>query len=184
MIERWAVFFSGRGSNLNSVLHQSDQKLVLGVTNKKNCLGRFRLKRAGVPCVVMTSPINWESINSILHQKRITHIFLLGFMKLLPGAFLDLWKNRILNVHPSLLPSFPGLKAFERSYSDRSNVGVTVHQVIEEMDAGKILLQKKVLGRSDENWPTLEQAQLLLSSAEQRLVQKSLSHPRSFIKWN
>jgi phosphoribosylglycinamide formyltransferase-1 len=184
VIERWAIFFSGRGSNLNKAIHFSDQRIVLGLTNKKNSLGRFRLKRAGIPCVVMDAPIDWAKVDSVLRQNKITKIFLLGFMRLLPGTFLKRWQEKIFNVHPSLLPLYPGTHSFDRSFEDHKDVGVSVHHVIEQMDCGKIILQKKILDASQSQWPSKEQAQLLLSATEQRLVERSMSFYGGLKKWN
>ena len=90
-------------------------------------------------------------------------------MKVLPEEFLLKWEGRIINLHPSVLPKYPGLKSIERAFEDKSELGVTLHHVIPEIDAGQPLLQS-VLGRSD----TLEQATLFTHISEQHLVRKAL----------
>jgi phosphoribosylglycinamide formyltransferase-1 len=170
---RWAIFISGRGSNANSVLQSGQHKICLAFSSKAGAAGNSRFKRAGVPLVILPKAIDWMAVQRQLQKYRITHIFLLGFMKLIPGDFLKHWERRIFNIHPSLLPAYPGLRSFERSYQDHANVGVTVHHVITEMDAGERIFQKKILDKQDQRWPDQKQAQLLLSAAEQRLVQRT-----------
>lgn len=79
-----------------------------------------------------------------LRSRSIQKIFLLGFMRLIPASFVELWSQSILNVHPSLLPLFPGLEAIEKSFQARAPMGVTIHHVTPEMDAGAVVAQSQV----------------------------------------
>jgi phosphoribosylglycinamide formyltransferase-1 len=113
--------------------------------------------------------VDWEAVQKNLESYRITQIFLLGFMKLLPASFLDPWQGRIWNVHPSLLPAYPGLHSIERALADGNPIGVTIHDVVPEMDAGPIRLQKS-LGILPAGIP-FEHARLEVAKLEQSLIQ-------------
>lgn len=84
-----------------------------------------------------------EKNRSRAGSQKIDKIFLLGFMRLLPASFLQKWQGRIFNLHPSLLPLYPGKNAIEKSYEAGDAMGVSIHHVITEMDAGRVVLQKK-----------------------------------------
>jgi folate-dependent phosphoribosylglycinamide formyltransferase PurN len=95
-------------------------------------------------------------------------------MKVVPGSFIEKWKGKIVNLHPSLLPDYPGLSAFEKSHGEKSHMGVTLHEVTEQLDAGPVLRQFTFFPKT--NWqkenPSLDQAQVYLSFTEQRLVRE------------
>ena len=114
--------------------------------------------------------MSYESLNEILLSHRIDSIILAGFMKLLPAEFVEIWKNRIINLHPSLLPLYPGLDSAEKSWANNSDMGVTLHKVIAEMDAGEILLQLKSVVLP--NQLSLAEAKLFLRRTEQFLLRK------------
>lgn len=142
---RWALFISGRGSTAQAVMDVLDQVNVgLVVSSRAQAVGLFRARRAGVPTLLLPKDIDWETLNHSLKSRRIDRIFLLGFMRILPEHFLKHWQGRIWNVHPSLLPRYPGAKALERSLADGADVGVSIHDVIPEMDAGQIRRQVRV----------------------------------------
>ena len=99
-------------------------------------------------------------------------MFLAGFMKFLPEDFVQIWENKIFNIHPSLLPEFPGLHAAEKSFQEQKTMGVTIHRVNAEVDQGKIFLQMPSLLRSVSKifkWP---QALLFLRRTEQHLLRE------------
>lgn len=148
---RWALFISGQGSNMSAVL---DQKLDAGsvalvVSSSSANFGLKRARRLGIRTLVLDKKIDWSKLQDSLLEFNITHIFLLGFMKIVPQSFLDFWQRPILNVHPSLLPLYPGLAALQRSFDDNAPLGVTVHQVIPDVDAGAIVLQKRITKASE-----------------------------------
>ncbi len=166
-----AVFISGGGSTLQALLEvQHDVNIVLIITNKKNALGNLKAKRFGKKIIFLDKQITYASLHEILLSHRIDSIILAGFMKLLPAEFVEKWQSRIINIHPSLLPLYPGLDSAEKSWSDNSDMGVTLHKVIAEMDAGEILLQLKslVLPRQ----LSLDEANLFLRRTEQFLLRK------------
>ncbi len=143
------------------------------VSSKRSALGLARSRRAGIPTLVLEKSIDWDLVYRELNTRKISRIFLLGFMKVVPAAFIDKWSERpsrkIWNLHPSLLPKFPGLKGFEKSFEAESDVGATVHQVTARLDAGPIVKQKISVKHSQKS--TLEHAQMRNSLIEQRLVQ-------------
>lgn len=169
--QRVAVFISGGGSTLQSLLemhHQIDISLI--VTNKKSALGNLKAKRFGKKTIFFDKKIDYAILDNVLRDHKIEAIMLAGFMKLLPESFVELWKNKIINIHPSLLPQYPGLNSAEKSWSDNSEMGVTLHKVIAEVDAGNILLQKKSLSQSRQY--ALGEANLFLRITEQFLLRE------------
>jgi len=151
---RSCIFISGNGSNLNSIITNSRDynfpiKVVLVISNKKNAFGLNFAKKYNIPYKIFSS-INQNSFerNCIieLKKKKIKFICLAGFMKILSKKFIDNFGNKILNIHPSLLPKFKGTNTHKRAL--KSNVkysGCTVHYVSQKVDSGNIILQKKVL---------------------------------------
>ena len=167
----WAVMISGTGSNLQAILDQTNltpPKIVISSNPKAPGLGKAR--RMGIPTCVLSKPIDWQALDAKLKSYRIDKIFLLGFMKVIPVEFLNHWTQKIINLHPSFLPTFPGLHAFEKAYAAESQLGATVHEVTAIVDQGKILLQKKFSKLDNE-----VQTRLRLSFVEQSLVVKAYS---------
>jgi phosphoribosylglycinamide formyltransferase-1 len=164
---QWAIFVSGEGSNLQALIDENSNQIKVVVCNKKKAPAILKAKRAGIPIILLEKGFSWDQLTISLRQYGVTDLFLLGFMKLVPAEFIASWKGRIINLHPSLLPEFPGLEAIERSFEAGSAMGVTLHQVIEEMDAGPIILQKSIK-RSQ----YLNIAKMAISSAEQKLVRQ------------
>jgi phosphoribosylglycinamide formyltransferase-1 len=162
--------------------------VALVVSSKASALGLKRAKRVGVATFVLEYfhannsslvgnhssqaqkiSINWAKLQEVLNEFGVTHIFLLGFMKLLPADWLERWQGRIWNVHPSLLPAYPGLHSIEKAMADGAPLGVTVHDVIAVMDEGQVRLQKS-LGRFPPQTP-FAQARLAVGRLEQQLIQ-------------
>lgn len=123
--------------------HQFDIKLV--VSNRKAAPGVLKAKRFGKPVFIFSKQHTFEDLTSELEKYSITHIMLAGFMKILPECFVERWRGRIINIHPSLLPEYKGLQAAERSWNDDFPMGVTLHYATKEMDEGEKILQKNVL---------------------------------------
>ncbi len=177
-MKKWAVFISGRGSNLQTLLDGLEENaIVLVVSSSAKAPGILKARRMGVPVLVTSSKIDWTLLQSELEQRKVERIFLAGFMKIIPLSFLQSWKNRILNVHPSLLPDFPGLHAIEKSFAAGGAMGVTVHIVTPEMDAGPQLLKKRAVSAhmrtaQEPKALSLNDAELLISITEQRLVRE------------
>ena len=148
-----AVLISGRGTNLRSIFKFSKKKysrlkIKLVVSDRSTAKGLIFAKKQKIN----TKIINYENkINAekkiILHLKKnkIDLICLAGFMKILSKNFIKNFKNKIINIHPSLLPKYKGLNTHQRAIESQEKYsGCTVHFVNEKLDSGKIILQQKV----------------------------------------
>ncbi len=169
--KRWALFLSGRGSTAQSaldVLPHLDFAMV--VSSKADAPGLQKARRMGVSHQILTAKIDWPGLTQDLRRRRVTHLFLLGFMRLLPAEFVQAWQGRIFNVHPSLLPAFPGAHAIRESYQARAPMGVTVHEVITAMDAGPRKLQSSVPISSFEAPGVPSEVVRRIAQTEQRLI--------------
>ncbi|MEC8609999.1 MAG: phosphoribosylglycinamide formyltransferase [Candidatus Thermoplasmatota archaeon] len=157
---RIAVFFSGSGTGLNALLRHQDQshclhKTVLCVTDKENAGGVTFAREHGVPVVVETVDFELSKterrkehearIRKHLDEYDVDLIVLSGYMRLLSEDFVEGYYPRIINIHPSLLPAFPGADAHTDVLASGAKVsGCTVHIVDSGMDSGPILAQRRV----------------------------------------
>ncbi len=169
---RWAVLISGTGSNLQTLLDRAHDPLPMKVySSKAKVSGLSKAKRMGIPAEVIPSlenkKLDWEWLHQDLLNLRVQRIFLLGFMRLVPENFIHMWENKIINLHPSLLPSYPGLQSFERAWEDKAKLGVTIHNVTTELDSGATLKQKSFPFTPDQKWDRLK-----LAWTEQHLVRE------------
>ncbi len=171
---KWAIFISGRGSNLAAAIDEVGEDIKLVVVSSPKASGLLRAKRAGVSILQLPRPINWPQLTRELKERQINKIFLLGFMKIVPLEFIQSFSDSIFNLHPSLLPLYPGLDSIKRAYEDGANIGISVHRVIPEVDAGEILLQKTSFDRSRDEKLSLEVTELKVHQDEQLLVRKAI----------
>jgi phosphoribosylglycinamide formyltransferase-1 len=153
---RIAVLISGNGSNLQALLdtvHEPGGPIeIVGVASSHaDARGLRRARRAGVDTSVFAiadypdRPDRDQALGDWLAEREVDLVVLAGFMELLGPDFVQRFAGRIVNVHPSLLPAFPGLRAIERAVEQGVKVtGVTVHFVDEGLDSGPILLQEPV----------------------------------------
>lgn len=168
-----AVFISGHGSTLQALLEMQYQFAVkVIVTNRKNILGSLKAKRFGVPILYLNSSISYKVLSEVLKTKRIDQLFLAGFMKILPPEFVESWQGRIFNIHPSLLPHYPGLGAAEKSYEDQKEMGVTIHNVTAELDLGKKFLQVRSMVADLSSAVSFPEAVTFLRRSEQHLLRE------------
>ncbi len=168
-----AVFISGSGSTLQALLenqHLFPVKII--ITNKKNTLAELKAKRFGIRTYFFSKNDNYQDLNLFLKKEKVDALFLAGFMKVLPEDFVNLWENRIFNIHPSLLPDFPGLHAAEKSFEEQKNMGVTIHQVNAQIDQGKVCLQMGSLLKENFQKTPWNQAILFLRRTEQHLLRE------------
>lgn len=176
---RIALFFSGSGSTVQALLDQIEmENIVLAISSKKTALGRIKAMRSGVLEKHFSFPKDFELVLDLLKQKKITSILLLGFMKVIPESFLLKWEEfggSIYNIHPSLLPDFKGLQAFERAFESKSDLGASVHVVWPELDAGPILFRKKIISQNQIGETTFASAQTWLRASEQSMLRKMRS---------
>jgi phosphoribosylglycinamide formyltransferase 1 len=153
---RIAVLISGRGSNLQSILDaiaagRLRAAVTVVISNRAQAAGLQRARDAGVDALVL-SPRDYpdrdaydRAIVNVLCARDIDLVCLAGYMRLVGAPLLDAFPNRMLNIHPSLLPSFPGLDAQRQALEHGVRVtGATVHFVNADLDAGPIVLQAAV----------------------------------------
>ena len=141
-----AVFISGGGSTLQALLELRFQlNIGLVVSNKQHNLGLLKAKRFGCETYHFTKDKSYTELSFVLKAKKIEQIFLAGYMRLLPSDFVNFWQNKIFNIHPSLLPDFPGLEAAEKIFGSKGKMGLTIHEVTAELDAGPVFLQHAAL---------------------------------------
>jgi phosphoribosylglycinamide formyltransferase 1 len=153
---RLGVLISGRGSNLQALIDatrngQLDASIVLVISNRPEAPGLDRARRAGIEAIVIDHR-SWRSrdeydaaIVQALKARGASLVCLAGYMRLVGPVLLDAFPNAILNIHPSLLPAFPGMNAQHQAIEHGVKVsGVTVHVVTLELDGGPIILQRTV----------------------------------------
>jgi phosphoribosylglycinamide formyltransferase-1 len=170
MKRRVAILISGRGSNMAALIQAAaaddyPAEVALVVSNRADALGLERAKRAGVKAVVVESkPFGNDraafeaALQAALDQHGIELICLAGFMRLFTAAFVERWHGKMLNIHPSLLPSFPGLDPHGQALRAGVKIsGATVHFVIAETDAGPILMQGAVAVSDHDTTETLSE---------------------------
>jgi phosphoribosylglycinamide formyltransferase 1 len=156
MNRRIAVLVSGRGSNLQSIIDQVasrriDATIAVVISNRGQAAGLQRARDAGVEAMCL-SPHDYadrdahdRAILEVLRERRVDLVCLAGYMRLVGASLLEAFPGRILNVHPSLLPAFPGLDAQRKALDHGVRVaGATVHIVTSEPDGGPIILQAPV----------------------------------------
>ncbi|MEO7387208.1 MAG: phosphoribosylglycinamide formyltransferase [Gammaproteobacteria bacterium] len=164
---RTVVLVSGDGSNLQAILDQAgrgalDITLAGVISDRPGVRALERATNALVPAVVVNyaAPGGREGIatrlTETLHELRADLVILAGFMRILPGALVEEYRGRMLNVHPSLLPHYPGLQTYRRALQagDREH-GATVHFVIPELDAGPGIIQYRVPVRAGDTVDSL-----------------------------
>ena len=167
----WAVFISGRGSNLSALMECCFlDSIGLVVSSRPHAYGLKKAKRYGLPTKVLASKVDWQDLLSVLEAYNISKIFLAGFMKILPSHFINKWQKPIVNIHPSLLPEYPGLHSIERSFEDKSAMGCTLHKVIDKVDMGEIIFSSAITQVS-----SLETAEFLIHIEEQKLGRKLMN---------
>jgi len=144
------VFISGNGSNLKNLIKHSKNynfpiNIKLVVSSKQNAYGLFYAKKQSIPYLIFSKKDFLSEIKIIneLKKRKIKVIFLAGYMKVLSKKFINLFNNKIINIHPSLLPKFKGLNTFQKVKDNKEiKTGCTVHFVNEKLDSGKIILKK------------------------------------------
>ena len=160
-----AVFISGRGSNLKSLIKYSKSKnslfkIKLVISNKSNAAGLKYAIKSKIKFYVIKykNVMNLEKKTlKLLKKFSIDLICLAGFMRILSKNFIKKFNKPILNIHPSLLPKYKGLDTHNRVLNNKDKYsGSTVHLVTPKLDAGKIILQKKIKVSKSDNVKTLE----------------------------
>ena len=161
------ILLSGRGSNFEAIARNvssgriKDARIAVVISNKADAGGIETAKRLGLTSVVIPSKgkereQHDREVVAALQQHKVDLICLAGYMRLLSPWFVQQFPHRILNIHPSLLPAFPGLEAQQQAFAYGVKVaGCTVHFVDEELDHGAIIVQKTVQVMDDDDEHTL-----------------------------
>ena len=159
---------SGNGTNFENIVRTCrEHEVVLMVHNKKECGAKKRAIKLGIPHVHIKSADENEIIK-LFQAWRVDLIVLAGWMRIVSPKLIDAFPNKIINIHPSLLPKHKGLNAVQQALDAGDVVsGCTVHYVTEELDSGKIIEQSLVSIFSDDTVDTLTQR---VQQAEHRLL--------------
>lgn len=165
-----AVFCSGRGTNLQAIINAIKNKKLKGVkialviSDNHKAFALIRAKRAGIKNIVV-DPHNYEAKSDFekeiikhLRKEKVELIVLAGFMRIIGKDLLRVYKSKILNIHPALLPSFKGSYGIKDAFNYGVKVtGVTIHFVDDKMDHGPIILQEAVSIREGDSLESLEE---------------------------
>lgn len=163
------ILISGRGSNMVAIVDAvksgeiPNSEVSVVISDKTNAAGLIKALERGVETVVIerrgrTREEHDAEIIDELHQRGVELVCLAGYMRLLSPLFIQAFPNRIINIHPSLLPAFPGLDAQKQAFDAGVKVtGCTVHYVDEQLDHGPVILQKEVERLDDDSVETLSE---------------------------
>ena len=153
---RLGVLCSGNGTNFENILRSCwEDEVVLMIHTKKDCGAAKRAEKFGIHhCYIKHK--DEEQIIQLMQAWRVDLIVLAGYMKVISPEFVKAFPNRIINLHPSLLPKYKGLHAIEQALeSGDKETGCTVHYVNDELDSGEVILQLKVPIEPDDTVETL-----------------------------
>ena len=156
---RTCIFISGKGSNLKNLISRSRDnnfpiKISLVICNNIKAYGINYAKKYKVPYIfVDTKHKNYENkILLNLKKYKISFICLAGYMKIISSNIINVYRKKIINIHPSLLPKFKGLNTFKRMLENKEKKGgCTVHFVNEKLDAGNIIIKKRFFIKKNDN---------------------------------
>jgi len=178
-----AVLVSGSGTNLQAIIDRVTKgeikaKIALVVSDNKDAYALTRAKTAGIETFVL-SPEGFKSredydkeILKELKKKEVELVVLAGFMRLVSSHFVSQYKNKIINIHPALLPSFKGTHGIKDAFEyGVKRTGVTVHFVDRELDHGPIILQEAVEIKENDTIDTLEKK---IHEIEHKLYPKAI----------
>ncbi len=165
-MSRLGILISGRGSNFEAIADSVERgelpaEIAVVISNRPDARGLEAARRRGLPAVSLPSRgLDREVYDRMLIEELRHHqvklVCLAGFMRLLSAGFIRAFPQRILNIHPSLLPAFPGLDAQQQALEHGVKItGCTVHFVDEDLDAGPIILQRAVPVEDDDTVETL-----------------------------
>jgi phosphoribosylglycinamide formyltransferase 1 len=169
MKKRMGVLLSGRGSNFEALAESiaagriPNAEIAVVISNREGAPGIERANARGIPSRVIPSKglereVYDRQVAAVLDEHKVDLICLAGYMRLLSSYFVEKFPNRILNIHPSLLPSFPGLESQRQALEYGVKfAGCTVHFVDENLDAGPIILQSVVSVKDDDTEESLNE---------------------------
>lgn len=178
-----AVFVSGNGSNLQCIIDKCKSNELEGieisiVIADRNCYAVQKAKIEKIDCITVDRKEKWQlNIDTLLKERNIELIVLAGFLTILENNFCNQWENKIINIHPSLLPKYGGkgmygLKVHQAVIDNKEKEsGATVHFVTTHIDKGEIILQEKIDIKEEATASSLQE---LIHQIEHRLLIKSL----------
>jgi phosphoribosylglycinamide formyltransferase-1 len=164
---RLGILISGRGSNMQAIVDairdgRLDAEVAIVISNRADALGLERARDAGIETLCISHRAYGarddfdRALADALRARQVGLVCLAGFMRLIGRPMLEAFPNAILNIHPSLLPAFPGTDAQQQAFAYGVKVaGVTVHLVTAELDGGPIVLQRAVAVRDDDTAETV-----------------------------
>jgi len=181
-LKRLGILISGRGSNFDAIARNIadgtlEAEIAVVISNRADAPGLEAARSRGVNAVCLPSKgtdreVYDRLLVAELHKHDVDVVCLAGFMRLLSAGFIREFPNRILNIHPSLLPSFPGLDAQHQALAHGVKItGCTVHFVDEDLDAGPIVIQAAVPVRDNDTEAELS-ARIL--AEEHRIYSKAI----------
>lgn len=179
----FAVLASGRGSNLKAIIEAVQSGAIKAhlkavFSDKKDAYALEHARRAQIPTAFI-NPKDFHDRESFdravverLHEFKIDFVVLAGYMRLVSDYFIEQYPDKILNIHPSLLPEFKGMHAIKKAFDSGVAVtGCTVHIVVREMDSGPIILQEPVQVDPKDSFESLEEK---IHQAEHRIYPKAI----------
>jgi phosphoribosylglycinamide formyltransferase 1 len=161
------ILLSGRGSNFEAIAENvaagkiANARIAIVISNRPDAPGIAIARRRGIDTAIIPSKNKAreehdQEVVGVLQEHKVDLVCLAGYMRLLSPWFVKQFPQRILNIHPSLLPAFPGLEAQQQAFAYGVKIaGCTVHFVDEELDHGPIIVQKAVPVRDDDDEHTL-----------------------------
>jgi phosphoribosylglycinamide formyltransferase-1 len=184
--KKLGILLSGRGSNflaiaeaVSSGILQGLAEIVVVISNNPDSYGLQRARELGLPAALFVSKGRKRAehdadVAACLREHQVDLVILAGYMRLLSPEFVAAFRDRILNIHPSLLPAFPGLEAQTQAFDYGAKVaGCTVHFVNEHLDHGVIVLQKVVPVLDEDDAHTL---------AERILIEEHQAYPEAILR--
>ena len=145
------ILISGRGSNMQALISACAKddfpaEVSCVISNNPNAKGVLLARESGIKTfVVQGRPLDFDAISNILEEHQVDLVCLAGFMSIVPEKFINKWLHKVINIHPSLLPSFKGLNAQAQALKAGVKIaGCTVHYVYPEVDGGPIIVQAAV----------------------------------------
>jgi len=176
-----AVLISGSGTNLQALIDGCEKNpiahIAVVISNRRDAYGLQRAKSKGIPAYWVshrnrTRDSFEKELLKIVQDHHVEWVCLAGFMRVLTDVFLSEYKNRVLNIHPSLLPAFPGLNAQQQALEyGVKQIGATVHFVDSGMDTGPIVLQESIPVKDSDDLDILKEKVLKI---EHHLFPKAL----------
>lgn len=180
---KFAVFVSGNGSNLQAIINAVKQKkikadLTLVVSDRAQAYALTRAQKAGIESVII-DPKSFPDRESFdreavrrLQERGVDFVVLAGFMRILSPYFIQSYENKILNIHPALLPAFKGAHAIKDAFEyGVKTTGVTIHLVDEKVDNGPIIMQEAICVTPRDTLASLEKK---IHAVEHKLYPKAI----------